>query len=141
MALIERSFEINTNISALAVKQLQRLNGLPTEIYFPTEKPTLYTDSSQDYDYKSSSDESGRFLFTGIFDSEPLTGLGFESYSSFGEGGQMYVVGDFIEIPRNSKVEITYQGSIKVYRTQDTHIVNGIKGTPVYAVHQLVPVA
>ena len=141
MALIERSFEINTNISALAVKQLQRLNGLPTEIYFPEDKPALYTDSSQDYQYKSSSDESGRFLFTGIFSLEPLTGLGLEYYSSFGGEGQMYVVGEDIEIPRNSKIEVTFQGSIKVFRTQDTNIVNGIKGKPVFAIHQLVPVA
>ena len=141
MALIERSFEINTNISALAVKQLQRLNGLPTEIYFPEDKPSLYTDSSQNYEYKSSSDESGRFLFTGIYNLEPLTGLGLDYYSSFGDEGQLYVVGDDIEIPRNSKIEVTFQGSIKVFRTQDTTVVNGIKGAPVYAIHQLVPIA
>jgi len=141
MALIEKSFEIATHLSAVAVKQLERLNGLPTEIYYPIDKPTLYTDSSQDYSYNKSSDESGRFLFTGIFNLEPLTGLGVEYYSSFGDEGQMYVVGDFIEIPRNSKIEVTYRGSIKVFRTQDSNIVNGLNGNPVYSIHQLVPVA
>jgi hypothetical protein len=141
MALIERSFEINTRISALAIKQLQRLNGLPTEIYFPIGKPSLYTDSSQDYEYSKSSDESKRFLFTGIFNLEPLTGLGLDYYSSFGDEGQMYVVGDDIEIPRNSKIEVMFQGSLKVFRTQDTKVINGINGKPVFAIHDLVPIA
>lgn len=140
MSLIEKSFEINTNISSLAVKQLQRLNGLPAEIYFPKESPSLYNDSSQDYKYNQSSDESGRFLFTGIFSQEPLTGLGLDYYSSFGDEGQMYVVGDDIEIPRNSKIEVSYKGSIKVFRTQDTSVVNGVSGNPVFAIHQLVPI-
>ena len=141
MALIERSFQISTQLSALAVKQLERLNGLPAQIYFPVDTPTLYTDSSQDYTYDATSNEDGRFLFTGIYNLEPLTGLGLDHYSSFGDEGKIYVVGEDISIPRNSKVEVFYQNSLKVFRTQDSLVVNGLDGIPIYSVIDLVPVA
>lgn len=142
MPLINQSLKMTTTLGAMAIKQLERLNGLSAQIYFPVEQPSLYTDSSQDYTYNSVSDEDGQFLFTGIYGLEPLTGLGLDFYTSFGGGdAKMYVVGDRIEIPRNSKVEVFYEGSLKVFRTQDTHVVNGLNGEPIYAIHQLVPVA
>jgi len=140
MALIERSFKLATNISGIAVKQLQRLNGLKANIYFPVAKPSLYNDSSQAYEYSTSPDDDGRFLFTGIYGTQEMTGFELEGYSSFNDGdGKMYVIGEDVTIPRNSKVEVLFEAGIKVFRTQDLKIVNGVNGKPVYGVLDIVP--
>lgn len=142
MSLIEHSFRVNTTLSKMAVVQLKRLNGLKTNIYYPIDKPSLYNDSSQSYVYNSSPDDDGTFLFTGIFGQDALTGLELVGYSSFNDGdGKMYVVGNDYEIPRNSKLEIFYASGMKVMRTQDLHIVNGIDGKPVYGIFEIVPIA
>lgn len=142
MALIERSFVLNTRLSSLAVKQMTRLNGLKTNIYFPIDKPSLYNDSSQRYEYSKLPDEEGRFLFTGIYGEQEMTGFEVEGYSSFNDGdGKMWVIGEDVTIPRNSKVEIFYLDGMKVFRTQDLKIVNGVNGKPVYGVIELVPFA
>ena len=140
MALIESSFRMVTATGGLAIKQLQRLNGLKSNIYFPVGKPSLYNDSSQDYSYNKTPDLEGRHLFTGIYGLEDLTGLELEGYSSFNDGGsKMYVIGEDFEIPRNSKVEVLYDGGVKVFRTQDLKVVYGVNGKPVYGVFDIVP--
>ena len=142
MALIERSFKLATHLSGLAVKQLQRLNGLKANIYFPTSKPSLYNDASQDYSYNITADDDGRFLFTGIYGEQEMTGFELEGYSSFNDGdSKMYVIGEDVSIPRNSKVEVLFESGIKIFRTQNTKIVNGVNGKPVYGVVDIVPVS
>ena len=81
--ITERAFELQTKISFIAIKQMHYLSALPCSIYFPISEPTLYNDSSQDYDYNSSSDIDERFLITGIFDLQPMTSFGLDGYSSF----------------------------------------------------------
>ncbi len=142
MALIERSFKLATGISGIAVKQLQRLNGLKANIYYPTSSPKLYNDSSQDYTYETSADDDGRFLFTGIYGEQEMTGFELEGYSPFNDGeGKMYVIGEDVTIPRNSKVEVLFEAGIKMFRTQDLKIVNGVNGKPVYGVIDIVPLS
>ena len=142
MSLTQASFNHQTRMAALAVKQLIRLQGMKCGIYFPdTTTETLYNDASQNYVYKSSADEEGNYLVTGIYDASPLTGLESEFYNTFTDSEAfMYTVGENLEFPRNSKVEIWYNGSMKVMRIQDTNIVEGLNGKPVYGIIQLVPI-
>lgn len=141
--ITEKAFELQTKRSFIAIKHMHYLNGMQCSIYFPTSKPTLYNDSSQDYDYNSSSDIDDRFLITGIYDLQPMTSFGLDSYSSFEDDEVLiYTWGeDNLGIPRNSKVEVFYQGALKVFRTQGKKIANGLDGEPVFAVITLVPMA
>lgn len=142
MSLVNTAFRRNTNLSAVAVKQMQRLNGMKASIYFPASSETIYNDSSQSYTYNSSSDLDGEYLFTGIFGLEAMTGLELEGYSSYNDGeGRMYIVGEDLEIPRNSKVEVFFNAGLKIFRTQDLDIVYGIDGKPVYGVIDIIPVS
>ena len=138
----ERAFELQTKRNFIAIKHMHYLNGMPCSIYYPISKPVLYNDSSQDYDYNSGSDIDDRFLITGIFDLQQGTPFGLDGYSAFEDDDiVIWTWGDFLEIPRNSKVEVFYQGSLKVFRTQGKKIVNGLDGLPTYGVIKLVPMA
>lgn len=140
--ITEISFKQNTKRNYMAIKHLQYLQGLPCNIYYPLETKTpLYNDSSQEYEYNSYPDVGGRFLVTGIYELEELTGLELEGYSAFNSGeGLMYTIGEYLEIPRNSKVEVFFVDGMKVFRTQDTKVVNGVNGDPLYGIHSLVPI-
>lgn len=142
MSLIELAFDKETKLTGTLIRHLQRMNGLKTAVYFPQENPSLYNDSSQDYTYNTSSDVDGDFLFTGIYDAEPLTALESEFYSSFSEGDSKMWVTDTekLEIQRNSKVETWFRGSMKIFRVQNLDIVNGNDGKPMYGVFDLVPI-
>ena len=141
--ITERAFELQTKKSFIAIKHMHYLNALPCQVYFPISIPSLYNDSSQDYDYNSSSDIDERFLIIGIFDMQPMTGFGLEGYSSFEDDEIiLYTWGeDNINIPRNSKIEVFYQGALKMFRTQGKKIMNGLDGIPVFATITLVPMA
>ena len=141
--LTERAFELQTRKSYIAIKHMHYLQGLPCSIYYPITKPTLYNDSSQDYTYNSSSDIDDRYLVTGIFDIQSMTVFGLDGYSSFEDDEILiYTWGEEnLTIPRNSKVEVFYQGSLKVFRTQGKKIANGLDGEPVYGIISLVPMA
>lgn len=141
MSLTNLSFRHQTRMSYMSVKHLIRLQGLKCNIYFPKSDDVLYNDASQDYSYNSSPNEDGAFLVTGIYDLSPLTGLESEYYNTFTDSEAfMYTVGENLEFPRNSKVEIWFNNSIKVMRIQDTKIAEGIDGIPVYGIIQLVPI-
>lgn len=138
----ERAFELQTSKNFKAIKHMHYLQSLPCSVYFPISSPTLYNDSSQDYDYNSGSDIDDRFLITGIFDLQPGTPFGLDGYSSFEDDDiVLWTWGEFLEIPRNSKIEVFYQGSIKMFRTQGKRIVNGLDGMPTYGTIKLVPIA
>ena len=141
--ITERAFELQTKRSYIAIKQMHYLSALPCSVYFPISTPTLYNDSSQDYDYNSSSDIDDRFLITGIFDLQPMTGFGLEGYSSFEDDEiLLYTWGEeYLTIPRNSKIEVFYQGALKIFRTQGKKIMNGLDGIPVFGIIKLVPMA
>lgn len=141
--ITEISFSIQTRRNYLAIKHMQYLQGLPCNVYFPEESvQPLYNDSSQQYDYKSTPDEDGRFLVVGIYGLQEMTGLGLDGYSSFNDDeGKIYTTGEFIEIPRNSKIEVFFNDGIKVFRTQNTVIANGVNGDPMYGIHSIVPIA
>ena len=141
--VIERAFELQTKRSYVAIKHMHYLSALPCSVYYPLTTPNLYNDSSQDYDYDTSSDIDDRFLITGIFDIQPMTGFGLEGYSSFEDDDiLLYTWGEeYITIPRNSKIEVFYQGALKVFRTQGKKIANGLDGIPVFAIITLIPMA
>jgi len=146
MSLIESTFKINTVMTKIGVSILQNLNGLNTNVYFPRDNPSVYNDSSNEYDYDSSPTTDGKWLFTGIYGEDNFTGFELEGYSAFNEGdARMYIVGDsFVvkddkPIPRNSKLEVAFGGSRKVYRIQDLNIINGLDGKPIYGYYNLVP--
>ena len=141
--ITEKAFELQTKRSFIAIKHMHYLNGMPCSIYYPVTSPNLYNDSSQDYDYNASSDIDARFLVTGIYNLQPMTGWGLEGYSSFEDDEVLiYTWGEEnLTIPRNSKVEVFYQGSLKVFRTQGKKIANGLDGEPVFGVITLVPMA
>jgi len=141
MSLTNISFKHQTRISYLAIKHLIRIQGLKCNIYFPVSEDTIYNDASQSYSYNASPDEDGIFLITGIYDTSPLTGLESEYYNTFTDSEAfLYTVGDNLEFPRNSKVEIWFNNSLKVMRIQDTNIKEGIDGNPMYGIIQLVPI-
>jgi hypothetical protein len=140
--ITEISFDMNTKRNYLAIKHMHYLQGLPCNIYYPleTSKP-LYNDSSQQYEYNSIPDEDGRFLVTGVYGLQELTGLELEGYASFNDDeGLIYTIGEQLAIPRNSKVEIFFRDGMKVFRTQDTKVVNANNGDPLYGIHSIVPV-
>ncbi len=139
----EKAFELQTKRSFIAIKHMHYLQGLPCSVYFPITKPNLYNDSSQDYDYNTNSDIDDRFLITGIFDIQSMTGFGLEGYSSFEDDDiVLYTWGEeYLTIPRNSKIEVFYQGALKVFRTQGKKIANGLDGIPVFGTISLVPMA
>ena len=140
--ITEISFSQNTKRNYMAIKHMQYLQGLPCNVYFPNDsvKP-LYNDSSQQYEYNSTADEDGRFLVTGIYGLQEMTGLELEGYSSFNDDeGLIYTIGENLNIPRNSKIEIFFLDGMKVFRTQDTKIVNGLNGDPLYGIHSIVPI-
>jgi len=140
--ITEISFELQTKLNYKAIKHMLYLQGLPCNIYYPIETPALYNDSSQLYKYNEVPDEDGRYLVTGIFGLQELTGLELEGYATFNDDeAKIYTIGEQLEIPRNSKVEVFFRGSMKVFRTQDTMIVNGVDGDPLYGIHSMVPVA
>ena len=141
--ITEKAFELQTKRSFIAIKHMHYLNGMQCSIYYPVTSPNLYNDSSQDYDYNTSSDIDARFLVTGIYNLQPMTGWGLEGYSSFEDDEVLiYTWGEEnLTIPRNSKVEVFYQGSLKVFRTQGKKIANGLDGEPVFGVITLVPMA
>lgn len=140
--ITEISFSQQTRRNYLAIKHLQYLQGLPCNVYYPIDKPALYNDSSQLYDYETTSDDDGRFLVTGIYGLQELTGLELEGYSTFNDDeGKIYTIGDHLEIPRNSKIEVFFKDGMKVFRTQNTMIVNALNGDPMYGIHSIVPIA
>lgn len=141
--ITEISFAQQTRRNYLAIKHMQYLQGLPCNVYHPLDSKTpLYNDSSQQYEYKSFPDDDGRFLVTGIYGLQELTGLGLSGYSSFNDDeGKIYTIGDHLEIPRNSKIEVFFSDGMKVFRTQNTMIVNALNGDPMYGIHTIVPVA
>lgn len=139
--ITEIAFAQNTKRNYMAIKHMHYLQGLPCNVYFPADsvKP-LYNDSSQQYEYASTPNEDGRFLVTGIYGLQEMTGLELEGYSSFNDDeGLIYTIGDQLAIPRNSKVEIFFLDGMKVFRTQDTKIVNALNGDPLYGIHSIVP--
>jgi hypothetical protein len=126
----------------MAIKHLHYLQGLPCNIYYPIEVPSLYNDSSQLYEYEDLPDLDGRFLVTGIYGLQELTGLELEGYTSFDEGdSKIYTIGENLSIPRNSKVEVFFKDGIKMFRTQDSLVVNALNGDPMYGIHKIVPIA
>ncbi len=140
--ITEISFGLQTRRNYLAIKHLQYLQGLPCNIYHPISKPTLYNDSSQQYEYKNTPDDDGRFLVTGVYGLQEFSGLSLEGYSTFNDDeGKIYTIGEHLDIPRNSKVEVLFKDGIKVFRTQNTMVVNGVNGDPIYGIHSIVPVA
>jgi len=141
--ITEISFSEQTRRNYLAIKHLQYIQGLPCNIYYPlqTKKP-LYNDSSQQYEYNSVPSIDGRYLVAGIFGNTELTGLSLSGYSSFNDDeGKIYTIGENLEIPRNSKIEVFLKDGMKVFRTQNTMIANGVNGDPMYGIHSLVPIA
>jgi len=140
MSLTNLHFKQQTKISAMALKHLVKIQGLKCSIYFPQDSTTIYNDASQDYRYSDTSDEDGIYLITGIYDQGPLTSIESEFINSFTDTEAfLYCFGDNINFPRNSKVEIHFNNSIKTMRIQDTKIQEGIDNKPIYGIHQLVP--
>jgi len=141
--ITEISFAMHTKRNYMAIKHLKHLQGLPCNVYFPradVDKP-LYNDSSQQYQYKEIPDADGRYLVTGIYGLQELTGIELEGYSSFNDDeGLIYTIGEDLSIPRNSKIEIFFSEGMKVFRTQDTKIVNALSGDPLYGIHSIVPI-
>ena len=140
--ITEISFRQNTKRNYMAIKHMQYLQGLPCNVYHPISKPALYNDSSQQYEYNKFPDDDGRFLVTGIYGLQEMTGLGLEGYSSFNDDeGKIYTIGENLEIPRNSKIEVFFEDGIKRFRTQNSMIVNAVNGDPLYGIHSIVPIA
>jgi len=140
--ITEISFREQTRRNYMAIKALLYIQGLPANVYFPTEKPALYNDSSQLYEYGDTPDLDGRLLVTGIYGMTELTGLELEGYSSFDEGdSKIYTIGELLEIPRNSKIEVFFKDGMKVFRTQNTMVADALNGDPMYGIHSIVPIA
>ena len=141
--ITEISFSQQTRRNYLAIKHMQYLQGLPCNVYHPIDTVVpLYNDSSQSYSYNPIPEDDGRFLVTGIYGLQELTGLGLEGYSSFNDDeGKIYTIGEHLEIPRNSKIEVFFRDGMKVFRTQNTLIVNALNGDPMYGIHTIVPIA
>ena len=140
MALTNISFDKQSKLTAIAIKQLIRIQGMKCQVYFPKSENTIYNDASQSYTYSTSSDEDGKFLITGLYDLRASVGIDTEFYNTFVENEiLLYTANENLEFPRNSKIEIQYKNTIQVMRTQDTNIVEGLNGKPIYGVIQLVP--
>jgi len=117
--------------------------GLLTNIYFPKKEDNIYNDSSQDYDYSNTPDITDNFLVNNLNAFIAFTQEDSLSMMPFGHD-ELYIMTtneEYIDIPRNSKVEIFFNSSFFPFKILDRVVKNGNDNQPIVIKYTLIPFA